>query len=249
MSTVAVAGVAPFSSVDWPGHLVATVFTQGCPWNCFYCHNPDLIDPRTPSCRDWGEVCAFLRTRRGLLDGVVFSGGEPTMQRALPAAIADVAQLGFPVGLHSGGAYPGLLRGILPAVDWIGLDIKALPDRYPGTTGRRGSGAHAWASLDLVLDHAAARPRTRPLGYEVRTTVYPTLWDAESLVALGTRLAEAGVQHWALQRFRPTGVRLESLPDAAGRDPDADAAGASRRDPIAVAVDALADRFASLTVR
>ncbi len=84
-ASLRVGGLSPHSSCDWPGQLVATVFAQGCPWACAYCHNPHLLPARGSDEIAWEEVLAFLRTRRGLLDGVVFTGGEPTLQEALPA--------------------------------------------------------------------------------------------------------------------------------------------------------------------
>ncbi|MDD7930626.1 anaerobic ribonucleoside-triphosphate reductase activating protein [Microbacterium sp. NM3R9] len=203
-----IAGLSRFSAVDWPGRLAATVFLQGCPWECHYCHNPALIDPREPGRIAWDEVAAFLRGRVGLLDGVVFSGGEPTMQRGLAGAIARVSGLGFAVGLHTGGAYPTLLAPLLPGLSWIGLDIKALPEDYEEVTGRGPSGAGALRSLDLVLAEQRRRATTaHPLDVEVRTTVHPDLIDEARLATLGDLLAERGVRRWALQRFRATGTR------------------------------------------
>ena len=139
-----IAGVTAFSTVDWPGRMAATLFLQGCPWDCFYCHNPGLIDPRTPGAVAWHEVVELLDDRVGLLDGVVFSGGEPTMQRGLIPALDAVRARGFAVGLHTSGAYPGLLARALPHVDWVGLDIKALPEGYETVTGRAKSADHEW---------------------------------------------------------------------------------------------------------
>lgn len=203
-----IAGLTRLSTVDLPGALVATVFLQGCPWECVYCHNPDLIDPRSRGDIAWSEVLSFLRTRVGLLDGVVFSGGEPTMQRALGAAIDDVRRLGFRVGLHTGGPYPALLARILPRVDWVGIDAKARVDGYARVTGRPSSGRAAERSLDLVLaNHLVRRGTARPLDYEVRTTVHPDLIDDRELGALGRDLADRGAEVWAVQRYRRTGAR------------------------------------------
>jgi len=232
-----VAGLTPFSTVDWPGMLVATVFLQGCPWDCFYCHNPDLIDPRAESVLSWSDITDLLCDRMGLLDGVVFSGGEPTMQRALLPAMQVVRALGFKVGLHTGGAYPSLLSKALPLVDWIGLDIKAEREDYANVTGRGPSGDHAWRSLELVLAHHLLRTGTkRPLAYEVRTTVHPAAIDDQGLRRLGCRLADAGVESWAIQRFRDTGVRAP-LPRVTNT------AEALRLDDLPV------ERFASFEVR
>lgn len=203
-----IAGVTPFSTVDWPDMLVATVFLQGCPWDCFYCHNPALIDPRAEGVFSWSDITDLLCDRIGLLDAVVFSGGEPTMQRGLLPALQVVRALGFKVGIHTGGAYPSLLAKALPFVDWVGLDIKADRADYEKVTGRGPSGEHAWRSLELVLAHNLLRAGTKhPLTYEVRTTVHPAAIDDEGLIDLGCRLADAGVECWAVQRFRDPGTR------------------------------------------
>lgn len=233
-----IAGITPFSTVDWPDTLAATVFLQGCPWNCFYCHNPALIDPRATGKLAWSEVMDLLCERLGLLDGVVFSGGEPTLQRALVPAMDLVHDLGFKVGLHTAGAYPGLLAQALPHVDWVGLDIKALPEDYELVAGRPRSGENAWRSLELVLGNRLLRAGgDRPLDMEVRTTVHPAAIDDEGLRELGGRLADAGVDCWAVQRFRDTGARspLPRMPESA---------------PAPLRLDDLpAERFASLVVR
>lgn len=232
-----IAGLSKLSTVDWPDRLAATLFLQGCPWDCFYCHNPALIAPRAAGALPWGEVDAFLARRRGLLDAVVFSGGEPTMQAALVPAVLATREHGFAVGLHSGGAYPVNLCRVLPHVDWIGLDIKAEAADYEFVTGRPGSAENAWRSLELVLEAVAARESSqRPLRYEVRTTVHASAFDEARLVRLGHRLADAGVTGWAVQRFRETGAR-SPLPRAAAAD-------------SVVGVSSLPrERFASFTLR
>ncbi|MDL5353110.1 anaerobic ribonucleoside-triphosphate reductase activating protein [Microbacterium sp. zg-YB36] len=220
-----IAGLTRLSTVDWPDKLAATVFLQGCPWDCFYCHNPALIPPRAAAAMSWGEVAAFLDTRVGLLDAVVFSGGEPTMQAALRPAMVAVRERGFAVGLHTGGAYPRQLARILPLADWVGLDIKATAGNYAAVTGSTGASERAWRSLELVLaQHALRKGTDRPLDYEVRTTVHSTAIDESGLADLGCRLADAGVQSWAVQRFRETGTRTP-LPRAAGPSREASLAG------------------------
>lgn len=239
-SELNIAGVTAFSTVDRPDMLAATVFLQGCPWNCFYCHNPALIDPRAQGETSWSDVVDLLCDRIGLLDGVVFSGGEPTLQRALVPAMDLVRSLGFSIGLHTGGAYPGLLAQALPHVDWVGLDIKALPGGYDLVTGRPNSAENAWRSLELVLGNRLLREGTdHPLDVEVRTTVHPAAIDDSGLRELGCRLADAGIEHWAVQRFRETGVRAP-LPRVTV---DAEASA-----PLTLA-DLPVERFSSLVVR
>ncbi|MBP8264734.1 MAG: anaerobic ribonucleoside-triphosphate reductase activating protein, partial [Pseudomonas sp.] len=98
-----VGGFVPLTTLDYPGRLACVLFCQGCAWRCRYCHNPGLIVPRGKDEKPWPEVLDFLRRRQGLLEAVVFSGGEPTLQAALPAAIAEVRELGFKIGLHTAG--------------------------------------------------------------------------------------------------------------------------------------------------
>lgn len=165
-----IAGMTPFSTVDWPGKLAAVVFLQGCPWNCGYCQNFAIIDPKAPAQVPESELWALLERRAGLLDGVVFSGGEPTRQPALVEAARRAKALGFQVGLHTGGAYPRRLAELLEhgLVDWIGLDIKALPENYPRVVGlsqakpKCAQGAKPGASLALrMVPHEAEANRSR----------------------------------------------------------------------------------------
>jgi pyruvate formate lyase activating enzyme len=155
----------------------------------------------------WADVTDLLCDRMGLLDGVVFSGGEPTLQHALVPAMQMVRSLGFRVGLHTAGAYPGLLAQALPFVDWVGLDIKPRPTTTPTSPGAlpvepmRGD---RWSSCSATGCCAGS---DHPLDYEVRTTVHPAAIDDAALRELGCRLADAGVDTWAVQRFRETGTR------------------------------------------
>src|SRR3954470_21541171 len=99
MAELRIGGFVPFSGIDYPHHLSAVVFCQGCPWRCGYCHNAHLQPARGESERTWDDVLAFLGRRRSLLDAVVFSGGEPTLQAGLGAAMQDVKAMGYKVGL------------------------------------------------------------------------------------------------------------------------------------------------------
>ena len=205
---ITVGGFTPLSSCDWPGELVATVFCQGCPLACRYCHNVDLIPPGPGAGPDWREVLSLLEKRRGLLDGVVFSGGEPTLQRALPQAVAAVRALGFRVGLHTAGPYPERLARLMPAIDWIGFDVKAAFDEYEGITAVAGSGAKARESLLHVLASGVAT--------DVRTTVHDALLDATALERLAVDLDALGVGGHRLQAFRATGCTNAALLEKSG---------------------------------
>jgi pyruvate formate lyase activating enzyme len=198
-----IGGVVPFTTTDFPGKLAAVLFLQGCPWRCGYCHNPHLHATRSSHECDWAQTLRWIERRRGLLDAIVFSGGEPTAQPMLVSAMRTVRRMGFAVGLHSGGAYPRRLAAALPDVDWVGLDLKAPLRDYPAITGKDGSGESAYASLDTVL---AAGVR-----HEIRTTVHPALTSPADLAAMADALAARGVTEWVLQPFRANGCANESL--------------------------------------
>ena len=135
------------TTLDYPGHLACVLFCQGCAWRCSYCHNPELIRARVPTDISWQQVLSFLRKRRGLLEAVVFSGGEATLQKSLPDAMRKVRELGFKVGLHSAGIKPGAFRRILPLCDWVGFDVKALEDDVALITGVAGHTSGKWCCL------------------------------------------------------------------------------------------------------
>ncbi|HMA09342.1 MAG TPA: anaerobic ribonucleoside-triphosphate reductase activating protein [Ramlibacter sp.] len=194
---MAIGGLTPLTSIDFPGRLAAVLFCQGCPWRCGYCHNPGLLDATVPGAVPWTEVRDFLQRRRGLLDGVVFSGGEPTLQAALPDALAEVRALGFETALHTAGMYPGRLAALLPLLDWVGLDIKGPWRRIDAITGSRQSALRVQASLQHLLASGVA--------YECRTTWHPGLFDIDELHTLADELATLGVRHWALQECRTPG--------------------------------------------
>jgi pyruvate formate lyase activating enzyme len=187
-------GLTPLTSIDFPGRLAAVVFCQGCPWRCGYCHNPGLLDPTLPGAVPWTQVQGFLQRRRGLLDGVVFSGGEPTLQPALADALGQVRALGFETALHTGGMYPERLAGVLPQLDWVGLDIKGPSQRIDAITGSRHAAARVQASLAHLLESGVA--------HECRTTWHPGLFDFDELRALADELAVLGVRHWTVQECR-----------------------------------------------
>jgi pyruvate formate lyase activating enzyme len=210
--------------------LAAVVFCQGCPWRCGYCHNPDLIPPRGEQEISWADVLAFLHRRQGLLDGVVFSGGEPTLQAGLLDAMREVRALGFKVGLHTGGAYPQHLAAVLPLVDWVGLDVKAPFADYARTTGVPGSGERARTSLQQVLESGVA--------YEIRTTVHPALLGDTELANVARDLATRGVKRYVIQAFRSRGCH-DVLLNQLGASPQA----------LAEAGAQIAGLFKKLTVR
>lgn len=206
-ASLKVGGLTKFTATDFPGKLAAVVFVQGCPWRCGYCHNPHLQTRTAHSPLDWAQVLALLQRRVGLIDAVVFSGGEPTIDAALEHAMVQVRALGFATGLHTAGAYPRRLAQVLPLVDWVGMDVKTSFQGYDGITRISDSGRHALASAQAVLASGVA--------HEFRTTVHPELHTEHEILALARTLSAMGVRHYALQVFRSTGCADEGLKTAA----------------------------------
>lgn len=207
MIELQVGGVTPLTTIDFPGELAAVVFCQGCPWQCRYCQNTHLLPRSLRSQIAWQEVLDLLQRRRGLLDAVVFSGGEPTLQRGLPDAISETRTMGFKIGLHTAGCYPERLDELLPAVDWVGLDFKALPEDYPALTGARGSGERALESLDYLVESGVP--------HEIRVTVHDALLPPDRLRRLIDLLADHGAGEVMLQRCRTQHVLDPYLGDNA----------------------------------
>ena len=171
-----VGGFEPLTTIDYPGELACVVFTQGCPWRCRYCHNHELIAANQPTQFDWRQILEFLQRRKGLLDAVVFSGGEPLLQTHLIEAMHQVKALGYKVGLHTGGAYPKRFQQCLSLVDWVGFDVKHLPDCYLQVTQTPDSAAKAWRSLEMLLDSGVA--------HQLRLTRHPALMSEAQLTQL-----------------------------------------------------------------
>lgn len=212
VSPVPVAGMTKLTTVDFPDRLAAVVFLQGCPWACAYCHNDELRAVKSEGAITWGEVLAFLEKRVGLLDGVVFSGGEATMRRGLPEAMRQVRALGFEIGLHTNGAYPDRVEALIDEglVDWVGLDIKA-PQRLHGEISGVGANPdRTWRTLRLLQEYGVA--------HQLRTTVYRPLLDDAAVLELAAELRDAGADALSLQAFRPpeatgTVIHEEDLSD------------------------------------
>jgi pyruvate formate lyase activating enzyme len=181
-----VGGLTRCTTIDYPGELAAVVFCQGCPWRCGYCHNRHLLAAEGRDDISWEEVMGFLHRRRGLLDAVAFSGGEPTMQPGLLEAISAVKGLGFLVGLHTAGAFPEIVEQALPLTDWVGMDIKAPFEEYEEITGVSGSGEAARMSAELVRRSGAL--------HQFRTTLDPFLQKERRIESMQQMVAAWGEQ-------------------------------------------------------
>lgn len=198
-----VGGVTPFTATEYPGQIAAVVFVQGCPWQCGYCHNPHLQPRLQKSPLQWSRVLGLLQKRVGLIDSVIFSGGEPTLDPGLGNAMRDARRLGFKIGLHTSGSYPHRLMELLPEIDWIALDVKAPFGQYEKVTGVSDSGQHALASAEAILSSG--------IDHEFRTTVHPALLSEEDMLELARTLSGMGVKNYALQVFRAQGCKTKEL--------------------------------------
>ena len=187
-----VAGLVPFTSIDFPEYLAAVIFFQGCPLRCPFCHNPNL-QPVCESVQTWDEALAFLKTRQKRLDGVVFSGGEPLMQPDIDALLFQVKNLGFKTAVHTSGVYPERLQKSLPLLDWVGLDIKGPWDKYDLLSGRPKMAEKVRESLHLLTAGSA--------DFECRTTCDPRYLTPGDIERVARELKAAGVQNYALQKY------------------------------------------------
>ncbi len=204
-----IGGMTPLSTIDFPGRLATVLYTQGCPLRCRYCHNPELQAYGEATLIPWQKVFQWLLRRRGLLDGVVFSGGEPVTQPRLGEALAAIRQIGFETAIHTAGASPDHLVELLPLLNWIGMDIKAPFDRYAVVTGVVHSGEKARASVAAILAHGVE--------HEFRTTVHPGLLSTEDLLSIARTLRSLGINRWVLQEFRSHGCTDRELLDQPSR--------------------------------
>ncbi|MDZ7817057.1 MAG: anaerobic ribonucleoside-triphosphate reductase activating protein [Planctomycetota bacterium] len=189
--------LTPFTTLDWPGMLCATVFVSECPWNCPYCHNKNLAEEEV---RPKGEIEQFIDRRQGLLEGIVFSGGEPTMYEDTVEEMRYARARGFGVALHTGGPFPGRLAKILrdELVDWVGLDYKAPLRMYSDVTGNLDSACNFERSLSIL--------QGSKVEFEVRTTLGDDVADEGTVLEMGRQLREFGVKEWVLQQCREGGV-------------------------------------------
>ena len=200
-----VGGFEPLTTVEWEGRLSAVVFMQGCPWRCRYCHNAELTPLTAPGMRAWTEVFEQLSARRGFIDAVIFSGGEPTAQSELPEALRETAELSFEVGLQTNGCDPEALAAALDTgvLDFVAMDLKAPFEDYELITQVPSSGNAARASAALVAGSG--------IDCEFRTTWHPALLSHDHLRRIARDLAELGARRWVVQLFRPEGCPVRWL--------------------------------------
>lgn len=190
-------GMQKTTLVDYPGHVATTLFTAGCNFRCPYCHNGDLVlgsdDLEAYSDE---QIFSHLQKRIGLIDAVVISGGEPTLQSDLPEFIRRIKDLGYLVKLDTNGSHPAMLRSLVEEklIDYVAMDIKHSRAKY-----------HTIASLDFNLDDIVASVEYLKQGnipYEFRTTLCKELHQETDITAIGLWLSSA--MSYYLQPYRET---------------------------------------------
>ena len=195
MEKIKIGGVETFSIVDFPDVASAVIFMQGCPWRCPFCYNQSLQEIGKTTDIDWDSFYEFLVKRKGILDGVVFSGGEPLTQDALLDAILETKKLGYKIGLHTGGYRPEAFKKVLAHLDWVGLDIKAPLDKYQKAVGVCQNPKKIEESLDSLLASG--------ITFECRTTCDPSILDIADIYEMANFLKNKGVKEYYLQKYRP----------------------------------------------
>lgn len=194
-----ISGLQKLAMVDFPGKLAATVFTGGCNLRCPFCHNAPLVNrvAETPELSE-EEVLAFLKSRKGLLDGVVLSGGEPLLQHDAADFLKKVRELGFAVKLDTNGCFPQVLADILQQelVDYVAMDIKNCREKYAQTVGIPG--------FDITpVEESVRLLQNSGINFEFRTTVVKKFHTAADIQAIGEWCQ--GAPHYFLQQFVDSG--------------------------------------------
>ena len=202
--TIKIGGAERFSLVDFPGKVAAVLFLQGCPWRCPFCYNTHLQDISAEESIDEEAFFAFLEKRKGKLDAVVFSGGEPLVQNGLYEAMQKAKSMGYTIGLHTGGFNPQALAKVLPLVDWVGFDIKAPFDEkhYQRAIGSQTPLNNILESLDMLIE--------KGISFETRTTCDPRLLTVEDIYTIAKQLKAKGIDNYHLQKYRPIPSDTES---------------------------------------
>jgi len=201
-------GLQRFSMVDYPGKMSCVIFTGGCNFRCPYCHNPCLVfDPESQPLIREDELMAFLESRVNKLDGVVISGGEPSLQPRLPDFAAKIKTLGFKVKIDTNASNPGMVIAMHQAgtIDALGIDYKGPAEIYNkiACSTIPDLAARVHRLLECAVD--------RHIPLDVRTTVHAALLSEDRLAEMRSELNELGIKSWTLQQFNPVEVIDDGL--------------------------------------
>ena len=187
-------GLQKMTLLDFPGRVACTVFFGGCDMRCPFCHNAELIDGTAPAVMEEAELLSFLEKRKGLLDGVAVTGGEPTLQKDLPELFRKIKAMGYPVKLDTNGLHPERLELLIREglVDYVAMDIKNSPEKYAMTAGL--------PSVDLQkIQKSIDLLKNSGIDYEFRTTVVDEFHETEDFEKIGKWLE--GAKAYFLQAF------------------------------------------------
>lgn len=192
-----IGGFQRFSLIDYPDKICAIVFTQGCNFRCPYCHNPELVNPRKFGVElKEGEILSFLDRRKGKLNAVTITGGEPLLQSGLISFLSAIKNLGYMIKLDTNGSLPSKLKGLIQSnlVDYIAMDIKTSLDKYHLIVQRKIDKGKILNSIKLIMDSG--------LDYEFRTTVVKSLLEKDDFYKIGQLIQTARL--YVLQNFVPS---------------------------------------------
>ena len=202
-----IGGIKKSSLLDFPNKVSAIIFTQGCNFNCGFCHNPGLIRNclNSPALlENVNSFFDFLETRKGKLDGVVISGGEPTLQPDLKSVIQKIKSMGFLVKLDTNGYKPDILENLLNEnlLDYVAMDIKAPLEKYSLITNVNIDTTKIQKSVTMLLNS--------DIDYEFRTTFMPYYHSIEDFKSIGELIK--GTKRYYLQKFEAnTQINNEQL--------------------------------------
>lgn len=191
-----IGGLQRFSLIDYPGKISAVIFTKGCNFRCPYCHNPELVEFNKENLIEENFVLSFLRERRGKLDGVVLTGGEPTLQSDIVEFIKEIKSLGFFIKLDTNGSYPKVIEELLNEnlLDYIAMDIKADLERYNEVTHSSADIEKIKKSIDIIMKS--------DIDYEFRTTIVKSQLSKNDILKIGELIRSA--KTYVLQGFKPS---------------------------------------------
>jgi len=192
---ISIAGLQKTTVIDYPGKVACTVFLPDCDFRCPFCHNPSLInDVKSLQLIPESEFFDFLDSRKGWLEGVCITGGEPLLSPGLLEFVRKIKSRGLLVKLDTNGSLPKLLKCLLDdkLLDYIAMDIKASPERYSAAAGVRVNMTDIQESINLI--------RSSGVAYEFRTTVIPRLHSRDDFIRIGEWLE--GSELYVLQQFR-----------------------------------------------
>ena len=187
-------GLQKLTLLDWPGRVACTIFLGGCDFRCPFCHNRDLVTGPLPAAMDSGELLAFLAKRKGLLDGVCVTGGEPTLQKDLKDFLRKIKELGYPIKLDTNGYMPGVLWDLMQEhlIDYVAMDIKASRDNYARAAGL--------PHIDISrIEESIGILKSSGIPYEFRTTVVKGIHRVEEFEDIGKWIA--GCPAYYLQNY------------------------------------------------